>query len=627
MQGYSFTFISILLASIFSSNTLAQKTTDYRLDFLPVIQKHCFDCHEGEDAEDDINLASMPTFDGAIRRLDLWERALEAITEGRMPPKSHDTRPNAEEIAKLKGWIHHANQRIETGKINRDPGRVPLRRLSRNEYNYTVRDLFGIQFKAGKDFPSEGGSGGFDNSADGLFTTPIHVENYVLAAGQVMNAIFKSRSLKSRVIFTRPKANEDPTTAAYKIIDYYTPLAYRRPATGQERRVLFKLFEESMRKTGDFDTAIRTALKGMLLSPKFLYRSEADQVGKTTYAISEFERASRLSYFLWSSMPDRELFQAAAKGGLERASILYEQVDRMLNSPKSRSLAMHFAGQWLGWDGLREKIEPDQNRYPEFTKQLRYSMYLESVEFFDHLIRTDGSVLDLIHSDYTFLNETLAKHYGIPGVKGEKLQKVKLTDPNRGGVLGMGSVLTATSLPLRTSPVLRGNYVLTQLVGRPVSPPPMNVPQLPADDKTVGGLTFRQQLEAHQDDPACAGCHSKIDPIGFGLENFDPIGRWRTELYGKPIDSRGALPNGDTFQSPVDLKKIIYKNRMLFLRKMAERMLVYALGRPLEFYDRHTVNRIAERVANSKYRIRAMIFEVAKSYPFNYRRNNPIQQF
>ncbi|RYD26602.1 MAG: DUF1588 domain-containing protein, partial [Verrucomicrobiaceae bacterium] len=280
----------------------------------------------------------------------------------------------------------------------------------------------------------------------------------------------------------------------------------------------------------------------------------------------------------------------------------------------------HFAGQWLGFDEVREVADPDTKRFPTFTPTLRTAMYRESVEFFNHLIKENRPVTDLLDANYTFANEELARHYGIPGIAGVQMHKVALTDRNRGGVIGQASILVTTSVPLRTSPVKRGKWILDSLLGTPPPPPPPDAGVLPGDDKSPEGLTFRQQLEKHRDQPNCAGCHAKIDPLGFGLENFDAVGRWRsTDANGKPVDSKAELPCGLGFSTPAELKKILLESDDLFLRNIARKMLAYSLGRPLEYYDEPVVSDLVKALRKNELKTRPLIQAIVISHPFQNR--------
>jgi len=362
-------------------------------------------------------------------------------------------------------------------------------------------------------------------------------------------------------------------------------------------------------------------LLSMLISPHFIYRPETTQSNQDIYQIDDYDLANRLSYFIWSSMPDQELFSLAEERKLSDPEILEQQVIRMLEDEKSFTLGMHMGGQWFEWEALRNDANPDPKKYPMFTFDLRIAMYRESSVFFHKLAQENGSILELIDSDYTYVNELLARFYGISGVKGKDMQKVQLEDGNRGGVLGMASVLTATSGPQRTSPSVRGDWILTQLLGTPTPEPPMDVAQIPEDDRNLGNLTLRETLEEHRKNPNCTNCHKIIDPLGFGLENYDAIGRWRNSSNGLPIDSKGELIDGRTFNNPAELKKILLEDKDLFVRTMVRKTLAYALGRELTPYDRSTIENVSQKVITSNYSMQSVFIEIAKSYPFLHRKS------
>jgi hypothetical protein len=369
---------------------------------------------------------------------------------------------------------------------------------------------------------------------------------------------------------------------------------------------------------------VRLALRAVLVSPNFLYLIEQDrpEADDRSYRSSDHELACRLSYFLWASMPDDELFALADAGTLSDPEVLDAQVQRMLADPKARAMAEDFAGQWLRVGNLEELADVDRRMFPEFTAELREAMVEEAISYVHAIFRDDRSVLELIDSDYTYLNEMLAEHYGIDGVEGAEFRRVALEDRNRGGVLGMASVLTLTSYPRRTSPVLRGKWVLEELLGTPPPPPPPMVRALPADDRIRDGLTFRQRLEQHREDPNCASCHARLDPLGFGLENFDVLGRWREEIGEEPVDASGILTTGEEFTGPAALKAILAETkRDLFVRNLSERMLSYALRRGVEYYDTPAVNRVIEELEAEDHRGAALVAAVVRSFPFQHRRN------
>jgi hypothetical protein len=358
-------------------------------------------------------------------------------------------------------------------------------------------------------------------------------------------------------------------------------------------------------------------------APQFLFRVELDRgegAEGEAHPIGDFELATRLSYFLWSSMPDDELFGVAAAGTLHEPDVLAAQVNRMLADPKSQELVRNFTGQWLELRNL-DRSTPDPKKYPDFDEPLRAAMRREAELFFEDLVRRDGSVLKMLDADYTFLNERLARHYGIDGVQGEQFRRVELKpESKRGGVLTMAGVLTVTAMPARTSPVKRGKFVLEQLLGEPPPPPPADVPQLDAERDSVTGATQRERLEKHRQDPNCFVCHVRMDPIGFSLENFDSTGAWRDRDGGLAIDAAGKLPEGQSLDGPPGLKRVLLEKKADFVRCLAEKMMTYALGRGLGRADKCTVRDVCERVEKSDYRFSSLVMGIVTSDAFEKRR-------
>ncbi len=357
-------------------------------------------------------------------------------------------------------------------------------------------------------------------------------------------------------------------------------------------------------------------MQRVLISPYFLFRIDRGRPsgGNGIARVTDYELASRLSYFLWSSMPDQELLDLASRGTLSEKAVLEAQVKRMLQDPKSNALVRNFGGQWLQFRAL-ESVKPDRDTFPAFQEYLRMSMEQETEHFIAHVIQEDRSILDFIDADYSFLNEKLASYYGIDGVKGNEFRKVDLAGTPRGGVLGQGAILTVTSYATRTSPVLRGKWVLENILNSPPPPPPPGVELL--DESTIGqGASLREKMEAHRTNATCASCHARMDPLGFGLENFDAIGSWRTVDSGFDIDPSGKLPDGRTFSGPSDLKGILAQDGEAFASGMAERMMTYALGRGLEIYDRPAVRGVVSRVVDEDYRFSAMVMGIVESLPF-----------
>ena len=408
--------------------------------------------------------------------------------------------------------------------------------------------------------------------------------------------------------------------AARQILTNFAERAYRGPVKRYEVDPLVGLFRRARARGESFDQAVGLGLQAILVSPRFLYRAENGGTVSGEYRLSDYELASRLSYFLWMSMPDRELLDLAGQGALREDETLRGQVSRMLADPKSRSFTSTFVGQWLGFAELGGTIKPDDVAFPEFTPALGEAMLEEGTRYFDRIVREDRSLLELLDSNYSFLNEDLSRLYGVDGVVGREIRLVKFDENRRGGVLGMGAVLTATSLPTRTSPVVRGKWVLETMLGEELPPPPPDVGELPVSGESSKDMTMRQMYEMHRNEPRCAVCHERIDPIGFGLENFDAIGRWRETENGQPVDATGVLPGGESFNGPGELKQILLGRSEEFARMICAQLLKFALGRDLEYYDEPEVQRISEAVIRSEFSALTMISEVVGSYPFRYRR-------
>lgn len=585
----------------------------------PLLSKYCYECHGERKQKGGIEVNQLTSTEEAFKYYRFLKTIAEQIENRKMPPEDDaDEIPSDDERKALVAEIRGTLAKLEEGKFPRNPGRPTVRRLNRNEYNRTVRDWLGVDFDAGGDFPADGAGGeGFDNVGDALFIQPSLMEKYLAASRKVIDAVYAKPELLGRMVAVRPSPEKPPQQAAKEVFQTQAALAFRRPATAAELEPLMGLFSKRLAAGSSFEEAMKAPLQSLLMHPVFLFRVEQDQAGKKEWRISSYELATRLSYFLWASMPDAELFRLAGEGKLADPAVLAAQVKRMVQDPRAESLSRWFGGEWLGYDELLEFSEPDLKKFPEFTQSLRKSMYRESVEFFANVVRENRPVTDLIASDYTFLNEELAKHYGIPDVKGGEMRRVALTDPNRGGVIGQASVMTVTSLPLRTSPVKRGKWILDTLLGTPPPPPPPDAGVLPPDDHSASGTSMRERLEKHRSRAACAACHAKIDPLGFGLENFDLLGRWRTvDVNGKPIDSKSTLPGGATFDSPAGLKSYLLSDNDLFLRNLARKMLAYGLGRPLEYYDEPVVVDLVRQLRGDGLKMQTLILGIVQSPPF-----------
>jgi hypothetical protein len=499
-----------------------------------------------------------------------------------------------------------------------------------------------VDLHAGDLLPSEGGGGeGFDNAGATLFTTPVLLEKYLEAADLVLGTLLPAagdkppaankldaerlEAVRRQLIVAVPGPKTTAREAARTVLESFLPRAFRRPATAKELERYLGVFDQAVAKGKSYEPSLRVALKAVLVSPSFLFLTETPPEKPGVYRLGHYEVASHLSYFLWASMPDAELLRLAERGRLHDEKVLRDQVRRMLRDPRSRGLADGFAAQWLGIRPLGTTIRPDAKLFPEFSQELAAAMREETALFFDAIVREDRSVLEILDADYTFLNERLAEHYGIAGVKGPQMRRVKLDDSRRGGVLGQASVLTVTSFPHRTSPVLRGRWVLDELLGTEVPPPPPDVPVLnERGNRGDKALTLRELLEKHRAKPECATCHSRMDPLGFGLENFDALGRWRTEQGGKPIDSVGVLPTGERFEGPAELKRLLLKKRRPeFLRNFSRKMLGYALGREVTRPDQCVVRDCVSALEQGEYRSSRLIEAIVVSFPFSHRQHQP----
>jgi mono/diheme cytochrome c family protein len=424
-----------------------------------------------------------------------------------------------------------------------------------------------------------------------------------------------------RIMIAEP-VGKDTAAAARTIIENFAFRAYRRPTTKEEINRLMKIFALAEKNGERFERCIQITLTAVLVSPHFLFKIEIDKEPDNPTAvhpINEFEQAVRLSYFLWSSMPDDELFDLAKKGLLRKDGNLEKQVRRMLKDPKARALTENFAGQWLQIRNLTT-LAPDPEVYKGWDDALRSDMIRETELFFDSIVAEDRSVLDFLDAEYSFLNERLAKHYGIAGVQGKEFRRVELKGGQRSGILTHASVLTVTSNPTRTSPVKRGKYILENILGTPPPPPPPGAGDLPDGPGIELQGTLRQRMEKHRADPNCATCHQRMDPLGFALENYDGIGRWRTKDGNFDIDAAGELPDGRKFNGPVELKAILRQREKDFSRCLTEKMLTYALGRGLEYYDKCAVDDIVAALAKDGYKFSTLVVEIARSDPFQKRR-------
>jgi mono/diheme cytochrome c family protein len=620
--------------------TGSAKGPSYTKDIRPLLKSYCFECHNAKKKKGELDLEKFAGEADALEWTELWDTVGERLRSKEMPPPKNP-QPTAAQRELLLAWVAKAAQfQVSCDKITPEQreksvaGYTMTRRLNRVEYNNTVRDLVGFDVRPGDLLPSEAGGGeGFDNTGATLFLTPAHLEKYLEAAELVVSALLPAdpakapkvdparlQAARQRLLVAKPGPDLAPRDAARKILTSFMARAFRRPATDKEIDRYLTLFDKANQRGDSFEQSLRLAVKGLLVSPHFLFLVETDPTQEGPYHLNHYQVASRLSYFLWASMPDDELFALARDQRLHDDEVLRKHALRLLRDPRSRGLSENFAAQWLGLRPLGPVVRPDAKLFPEFDDELARAMTEETVLCVDRVLREDQSLLELIDADYTYLNERLAALYKIDGVKGPDLRLVALTDAHRGGVLGHAGILTVTSHPHRTSPVLRGKWILETLLGAEVPPPPPNVPELRPKDKEGKALTMRQQLELHRARADCASCHNRMDPLGFGLENYDPLGRWRTELEGKPLDTVGVLPTGEKFDGPAELKKLLLdKRRPEYLRNFSRKLLGYALGRQLNRYDLCVVDACVAALEKGQYRPSRLVETIVVSYPFAHR--------
>jgi hypothetical protein len=455
--------------------------------------------------------------------------------------------------------------------------------------------------------------------------TPLMI-SALLVGGPYAGRLSNASPSRQRLYICQPADRRDETACATKIVSTLARRAYRRPPTGDEVKTLVEFYQKGRMK-GDFETGIRAGVERVLMSPDFLFRIEADPSGAapgSVYTLSDVDLASRLSFFLWSSIPDDQLLDTAIRGTLHEPAVLDREVRRMIASPRAQtSLVQNFFEEWLQTRNLW-LLTPDLNqKFPWFNDNLRVAFVEEMALFLDAQLKDDRSIVDLLTSDQTFLNEQLARHYGIAGVYGSHFRRVTLTDENRFGLLGKAGVLAVTSYSTRTAPTIRGKWLLENILDAPPPPPPPNVPALEESGKDGRPRSVREMLEAHRSNPVCASCHARMDPLGMSLENFDAIGQWRTKDAGVPIDASGVLLDGTRVDGPVALRRALVAQKEQFVRTVTSKMLTYAIGRGLEYYDAPAVREIVRTAAADDYRWSSMIAALVKSAPFRMRRTAP----
>jgi len=597
---------------------MADAAVVFEEDVRPFMKKYCIECH-GPRGEAGLNLDATLKTIGESSSSQQLKLAVARVKAHDMPPIDGDKIPTDEERHQFLEWMGMLKYMSP-----KDPGPFVIRRLSKIEYGNTLQALYGVDSSIADDLPEEVFGAGYLNSL-----SPLQSELILGITNKVVDRVVSKKgkvaaAMRTRLFGDTPDDEADLRKAARQVARSLARDAYRRPASEAELDLLVRVFDLGRDNGLEYQDSLSFMLKAILVSPQFLFITPAGEVEseEAIVPLDHYQLASRLSYFLWMAPPDSELSALADEGRLQEQDTLRTQVTRMIADPRSRALFDGFGAQWLGTDKLKSQIF-DPERFPLMTPKMRTAMIEEARLFFESIVRENQSVVRFVDSDYTFLNRTLAKLYGLEqSVKGQKMRKVALTNPNRGGILGMPATLAATSFPNRTSPVKRGVWVLEQVLGEHIPPPPPDVPELEEQSSSSReGLSLRELTERHQDDVICATCHKILDPIGFGLENYDAIGRWRErDDTGGPIDASGELLSGETFDNPVELKQLIAGNEERLARNFTEKLLAYALIRQLKGYDEVVVDQMMEKIANDNYRAQTIISEIVTSYLFTQRR-------
>jgi hypothetical protein len=566
-------------------------------DTSQFLRQYCAACHSGKAAQGGFSLEHWST--DVHARL----RAKERIENGSMPPKGLPA-PSLDLRESITAQIL-ADLKAEACTVGIVTGPRPLRRLNRDEYSATIEDLLDIHLDLASRLPEDGAGGeGFDNAAETLFLSPLHSEKYLDTAKFALDYAAKEAKSRERLLVAKPTPNTPPAAAARAILAAFLPRAFRRPVSTSEIDSYLALFRQAQQLGHSFEPAVFFSLRAALVSPQFLFRQETGQ-----YAL-----ASRLSYFLWGSMPDDLLRDLAAQGILDQPKILAKLVPRMLRHDRSLRLAQRFTAQWLKTRDLHLELE----------EELRADIRLQPALFFREMLVRQRSLLDLIDSEHTIGTSNLETHFNLklpldPGRRKQPQWVALPPNSNRGGILGMPAMLAVSSHVDRTSPVLRGAFLLDAVLGTPPPPAPPNVPPL---ETNVTAKTVRERLEQHRANPACASCHSRIDPLGFALENYDPLGRWRDFDSGKPVDNRAELHDGRKFAGPAELRQLLLEKKSLFLRNLTNKMLGYALGRGLTLQDSCAVDAILEDTAHNGFNSAKWIDAIVLSKPFRANSTN-----
>lgn len=608
--------------------------TSYDKEILPIIKSHCVNCHGSKDPEGAFDLSGIPNGKKAGEKLSVWKRVGKRVRLQEMPPEG-SPQLNDDQKGKLQRWLDSQPNDDLCAKLASEEttswyrGYVMSRRLTRTEYRNAVRDLLDIPIDEAWDIPSDGAGGeGFDTTGAALFTSTIHVERYLAVANAVItNVVSADQDSSTRLQESRekllgplPSTSQLQAESAKAVIRRFARKAWRRPVQDSEVQRLMQIYTAARAASGSYQKAIVQPLVGVLISPHFLFVVETESEAGGVQRLTSHQMATRLALFLWSSIPDDELLDRADAGELQTDEQVTQQARRMLADPKARAIGENFGMQWLGLAQFASQVKPDPQLFPEYDEQLAKDLYAEAVELVADVFRSGRSTADLIDSEQIFINGNLAKHYDLDLDVSAPWQRVstKGTDGRRGGVITLGAVLASTAFPRRTSPVLRGKWLLEEILGDRVPPAPENVPAL-EDAEAAEAKTLRERLELHRKKPECASCHSRMDPLGFGLENYDVLGRWREKDGASPIDANGKLPSGAQFNGPGELKKIVMQRAGDVEKHLVTKMFGFALGRELNKFDDCAITETLQRLADTDHSATTIIESIVTSFPFRHR--------
>ncbi len=606
-----------LLAAAHPPTASAQDSYDFR-DARSFLDEYCQTCHSGSAPAGGFRTVELSSVASFVEHSAAWITLAARVSNHEMPPTGVPS-PALDDRVAFVAWVEQT-WRSQACTADLPPTPSPIRRLNRDEYSATVRDLFDIQVDVSEMFPVDGAGGeGFDNAAETLFLSPLLVEKHLAAARFVLDVAAKEFKSRTKIFVARPGPGTTETEAARAILAKFLPTAFRRPVRPATIASYVRLVRQARRRGSDFESAVFFAVRSALVSPDFLFHVREDTA---VPASRQYALASRLSYFLWGSQPDELLLDIAAAGRLADPAVLDRLVPRMLRDDRALEFFSRFTEQWLRTRELEGTHGPDPELFPEYAAdaELRGDILLQPVFFFREVFRENRSVLEFLDSDGTVLTQPLITHLGLPLKKKQDAKNPNWMElpegSGRGGLLGMPSVSALASHPHRTSPVLRGVWILDSILGTPPPAPPPDVPELDesSEGKPVGSI--RERLAAHSNSPGCASCHQRIDPLGFALENYDVLGRWRDHEAGVPVDATGKLPDGTQLSGPESLKTALLQRKRLFLRNLAKRLLGYALGRGLTASDTCAVETIVNQVERQDHSAWALLREVVRSGPF-----------